>query len=274
MTVAQNPITEKPPLMPFIKWAGGKRWLYQKHQTLFPDFTGRYFEPFLGGAAIFFALQPNESVLSDSNQWLIETYQAIRDDWKTVVKKLQEHQDYHCKDYYYDIRSIRFENIMDRAAQFLYLNRTCWNGLFRVNLSGRFNVPIGTKTRVILDDDFQSISRILKRAKLSVSDFEDTISQANEGDLIFADPPYSVKHNYNGFVKYNEKIFSWSDQERLHRSLKEAKSRGAHVILTNANHESIRELYSDDFQVFEAYRHSTLSGSSDHRCATSELVIR
>lgn len=260
--------------MPFIKWAGGKRWLYQNHQQLFPSFTGRYFEPFLGGAAIFFALRPDRSVLSDANPWLIETYQAIRDDWEEVLLKLQEHQDYHCQEYYYEIRSTDYPEVCDRAAKFLYLNRTCWNGLFRVNLSGKFNVPIGTKTKVILDDDFQLISKLLKNADLSVSDFENTIEKAQEGDLIFADPPYSVKHNYNGFVKYNEKIFSWADQERLQKSLKAAKSRGAKIMLTNANHKSIHELYSDGFDIYEANRHSTLSGSREHRCATSELVIR
>src|SRR5262249_44908144 len=124
------------------------------------------------------------------------------------------------------------------------LNRTCWNGLYRVNLNGDFNVPIGTKNSVLLDtDNFGKISQLLATTELRCQDYEATIDATAEGDLIFADPPYTVKHNHNGFLKYNESIFSWDDQKRLHSALVRAKIRGAHILLLNADHRSVRDLY-------------------------------
>jgi DNA adenine methylase len=121
------------------------------------------------------------------------------------------------------------------------LNRTCFNGIYRVNLRGAFNVPKGTKSAVVLPtDDFSEAQRLLRRAKLLDGDFEEVIDQAQSGDLVFADPPYTVRHNNNGFIKYNEKLFSWDDQERLARVLTRAAKRGVKVVATNADHREIR----------------------------------
>jgi DNA adenine methylase len=157
----------------------------------------------------------------------------------------------------------------------IYLNRTCFNGIYRVNCKGEFNVPMGTKTSVVLDtDDFETISKLLQNVALTVGDFSEVISQANVDDFIFADPPYTVRHNLNGFVKYNEKLFSWEDQERLAQELVQAKERGAKIMMTNANHKCIRELYGDmGFKFKTVSRYSPIAASSDNRKQFEELII-
>ena len=166
-------------MKPFIKWAGGKRWLLENPSFALPGFTGRYIEPFLGGGAIFFHVKPRASILSDVNARLITTYKAIRDEWHLVQSSLEAFQARHSKDFYYAERKGEHEAPHLRAAQFLYLNRTCFNGLYRENLRGEFNVPIGTKTQVILpDDDFETASRLLAKADLRVSDFEAVLADA------------------------------------------------------------------------------------------------
>lgn len=259
---------------PFLKWAGGKRWLVQNHRYLFETSYERYIEPFLGSAAVFFYMQPKRAILSDRNECLIDTYRSIKDDWESLYSRLVQHHAHHSKEYYYQIRSKEYEQKVDQAAQFIYLNRTCWNGLYRVNQSGRFNVPIGTKSSVILPtDDFESISTVLSGVDLLATDFETTISNAGKNDFLFVDPPYTVKHNNNGFVKYNQTLFSWDDQIRLCESLVDAKNRGAKIVVTNADHESIRKLYKKDFKIAKVERLSIISGKSEARGRVSELVI-
>lgn len=261
-------------IQPFLKWAGGKRWLIDHYSEIFPRNFNRYIEPFLGGGAVFFRLRPSNSILSDANQDLISTYQAIKTDWQTLLERLHIHQEKHDKAYYYKMRAALPSDPIERAARFIYLNRTCWNGLYRVNKHGEFNVPIGTKENVLLNtDDFSLTASVLNCASLEACDFEKTIDQAVEGDLIYADPPYTVKHNLNGFIKYNQKIFSWDDQIRLRDALERAVSRGAWVISSNANHESIHELYRDNFKVGTLPRKSVIAASSSKRGDTSELII-
>jgi DNA adenine methylase len=259
---------------PFLKWAGGKRWLVNKYAHLFPERFSRYFEPFLGSAAVFFALKPSRAFLSDSNRQLIELYVAIKSNWQTVEQHLEAHSRLHSKEYYYHIRQARFRSAYQRAAQLLYLNRTCWNGLYRVNLSGTFNVPKGTKSRVLLaTDDFEDTSDTLRSAELRSEDFEIAIDRSASGDFIFVDPPYTVQHNANNFVKYNEKIFSWDDQIRLRNGLRRAKSRGALIMMTNAYHDSVRDLYSGLGQEWVVSRQSVIAASSGNRGVCQELLI-
>lgn len=232
-------------VVPFLKWAGGKRWLVKKHIDLFPSSYDRYIEPFLGGGSVFFALRPQKSILADSNARLIETYIQIRECASRVAKLLVKHQEAHCDEYYYSERLRRYpDSAVHRAAQFIYLNRTCWNGLYRVNRKGEFNVPRGSKTSVVLDtDDFPALSRALSNSDLLAQDFSQTISCAGSGDFVYVDPPYTVKHRDNGFAKYNEKIFNWDDQERLKNDVVDAIERGAMVAVSNANHKSLTDLY-------------------------------
>lgn len=242
-------------------------------QVDFPEFKGRYIEPFLGGGAVFFHLNPTSAILSDVNPRLIDTYRAIRDDWEAVLGELKKLQSKHSKDFYYEERSRKRKRKHTLAAQFLYLNRTCWNGLYRENLKGQFNVPIGTKSQVIMpDDDFKSASKVLNKATINVCDFEETLLEARTGDLVFLDPPYTTAHNNNGFVKYNQTIFSWDDQIRLQQCAVAAKQRGAKVILTNAHHQSILDLYGEAETPVIVSRSSVISGKSSARGSTTEAL--
>lgn len=261
-------------LKPFLKWAGGKRWLLESSQFMLPPIKGRYIEPFLGGGAIFFGTRPRNAILSDSNQRLMELYIAIRDDVHTFVRLMSEHSRRHSRDYYYKMREKRCRKLTTRAAQFLYLNRTCWNGLYRENLRGKFNVPIGTKETVLFEtDDFFGWSQALKAATLLCCDFELAIDKAVERDFIFVDPPYTVRHNMNGFIKYNQNIFAWHDQIRLRDALQRAAKRGVSFAMTNADHESIRELYKNFGNMRQLLRHSKIAAQSSSRAPATELLV-
>jgi DNA adenine methylase len=262
-------------LVPFLKWAGGKRWLARNHVELLPEFSGVYIEPFLGGGAVYFHLNPSRAVLNDQNPDLVNTYRAIKRAPGEVEKLLEVYQRKHSDDFYYHMRSSAPRSPTKRAARFLYLNRTCWNGLYRVNRQGAFNVPVGTKSNVVLPtDNFSAISKRLKRASLRSGDFAKVMTLATKGDLVFADPPYTVNHNLNGFLKYNESLFSWNDQIRLHAEAVAAVKRGAKVAITNADHESIWELYKEDlFTIHILQRFSKLSGENKGRKAITEILI-
>ncbi|EAA3799226.1 DNA methyltransferase [Salmonella enterica subsp. enterica] len=261
-------------LQPIIKWAGGKRWLVRKSSELFPTEFNKYIEPFLGGGAVYFHLQPKKAILSDVNPELINVYSAVQKNWKRVVGILKEHQALHCKEYYYIVRGQSPETIYARAARTLYLNRTCWNGLYRVNLDGQFNVPIGTKSNVLMDvDAFPQIAQLFSCAEFVVADFEQIVDRAEKDDFVFIDPPYTVKHNYNGFIKYNENLFRWEDQVRLRACVTRAVGRGAKVLVLNANHESIVKLY-DDYEQIVLSRSNVLSGKSEFRGTYQELAVK
>lgn len=259
---------------PFLKWAGGKRWLVNRNLRVIPLQYSRYIEPFLGSGAVFFALQPENAVLSDLNAELIDTFLAIREDWKGVTRLLEKHQRLHSKGHYYSTRSSRPRKPAARAARFIYLNRTCWNGLYRVNLRGQFNVPKGTKKMVLLEtDDFEKVHRLLQKTELKASDFEPVIETARAGDVVFADPPYITAHANNGFVKYNERLFSWKDQIRLKNSLLRAAKRGAFVLSTNSCTSAIKRLYEGTFNITTATRASVIASSSLNRGVRTEMII-
>lgn len=266
----------KSPLAPPLKWAGGKRWFAANYKYLIPKEFTKYIEPFVGSGAIFFEIQPKEALLADLNEELINLYKIIRDKPNDLGKIMKQHQANHSHDYYYKIRSMICTTDLTRAARTLYLNRTCWNGLYRVNLKGEFNVPKGTKDKVIYEtDNFQLLSSALKNAELKCQDFELSIDAAGKGDFLFIDPPYTVAHNNNGFIKYNQNLFSWSDQIRLRNAVLRAAHRGAQIIVTNANHQSVKDLYSDKaFETQIVTRASTISGTNKSRGKFEEIVIR
>ncbi len=259
----------------FLRWAGGKRWFLAKHFDLIPKNFNQYFEPFLGSGSVFFFLAPMNAFLGDLNGDLISAFQAIKDDWKRVYDFLKIHQSNHSKSYYYKLRAEESIDAAEKAARFIYLNRTCFNGIYRVNSQGKFNVPKGTMDAVLLEkDNFEMISSCLAKAELRRVDFESLIAEAKRGDLIFSDPPYTVRHNNNGFISYNEKLFSWEDQIRLAESLHKAKKRGVKIVLTNANNHSIRELYEkNDFLIKTVSRYSSISALPQNRKQFEELVI-
>lgn len=268
-----------PGLVPFLKWPGGKRWFVCNHADLLPRHYGTYVEPFLGAGAVYFHLKPARALLGDVNADLVQTYCAIKDHWQALESSLRYRQRRHREDpdaYYYWLRAKVPSDLVQRASRLIYLNRTCFNGIYRVNQQGKFNVPRGSKDKVVIEtDDFKSMSEVLAGAELIAGDFESLIDRAIGGDFIFCDPPYTVRHNYNGFRKYNEVLFSWADQERLAQALARAALRGVKIVCTNANHKSVRDLY--DSALFEHHvlsRYSRISADSAGRSHFEELVIR
>jgi DNA adenine methylase len=260
---------------PFLKWAGGKRWLVERFPQFFTVKYSRYIEPFLGSGAVFFRMRPRRAILSDRNPRLIETYESIRDEYPLINDLLRRHEWLHSSDHYYKVRSQKLRSSAARAAQLIYLNRTCWNGLYRVNRQGTFNVPIGTKTKVVFDSDsFEEVADLLSRAKLRTCDFSESLDRAGTGDFVFVDPPYTVQHNNNGFIKYNEGLFSWADQIRLRDCVEGAIGRGASVLLTNAYHPSVRALYRNIGEHERVRRASVIAASAKNRRECYELVVK
>lgn len=266
-------------LMPFLKWPGGKRWFVCNHADLLPSKYGVYVEPFLGAGAIYFHLMPPKALLGDVNTDLVDAYRVIKDSWQELEASLRYRHRRHREDpdtYYYWLRAKVPSNLVQRASRLIYLNRTCFNGIYRVNRKGQFNVPRGTKDKVLIDtDDFESMSKVLAGAQLVAGDFEKLIDKAGRGDFVFCDPPYTVRHNYNGFRKYNEVLFSWADQERLAKALVRAALRGVKIVCTNANHQSVRDLYDNPlFERRVVSRYSCIAAENTGRSYFEELVIR
>jgi DNA adenine methylase len=260
-------------MRPFLRWAGGKRWLVDASLFSIPA-TARYVEPFLGGGAVFFSQQIGQAILSDLNPYLINTYLWMKESPNELFDRTEWHFDRHSSEHFYSVRSELGRETITDAAAFLYLNRSCFNGLFRVNLAGKFNVPIGTKAFELRDrNEFGSWAKRLAGAEIIISDFEAVIDRCGKGDFLFVDPPYTVKHNSNGFIEYNEKIFSWDDQVRLAAALWRAKGRGSAFLLTNADHESVRGLYPEDLVFASQERGSEMAGKTAYRGRTTELLV-
>ena len=263
------------PLLPFIKWPGGKRWAARQIAELVAArLSGNYLEPFLGGGAVFFHLRPSKAILADVNEDLIATYRTVRRNSGAIIEQLRQFRV--TEDDYYRIRERDPKDPVVRAARFLYLNRTAFGGVYRLNLKGRFNVPYGggERTPAILwqTEILEHAARALRKAQLRVSDFEPILSLARAGDVAYCDPTYTVAHDNNGFVRYNERNFSWLDQERLAAAAGEATSRGATVIISNAHHASIRELYpAAEFTTLR--RISRITPNVSFRRPVDELLI-
>jgi len=257
---------------PFLKWPGGKRFLLYAILPLIPKSFNRYFEPFLGGGALFFALSPAKAHLSDNNSDLIHAYTYIRNHPGAVIRELRALRN--SEGDYYRIRSKEAKTDVARAARLVYLVTLAFNGIYRVNLDGKFNVPYGYKTHLnpCNEDRLREASGLLKKAVIRDQDFEAALSKAKECDLVYLDPPYTVAHGNNGFIKYNAKIFSWEDQLRLARKANDLAAKGCHVIVSNADHASIRKLYNE-FHTIELERNSVMAASSDCRSRVTECIF-
>lgn len=262
-------------IKPFLRWPGGKRWLVDMIKdsiNLSPN--GKYIEPFLGSGALFFALTPSVAELSDTNEELIELFVIMRDKPNELRERMLYLQKHHSHENYYMVRSSCPKTAVNRAARTLYLNRTCFNGMYRVNKEGKFNVPIGTKYNCTYDLQlFSEYSKILRNAQIYKADFERVIANADAGDFVFADPPYAVSGK-EVFTKYNDQLFVWNDQLRLFNSLIEAKNRGVNIISTNAYCEELVNMYSQSgFYVKRVNRHCSIAGNPDKRKQVTELLI-
>ena len=260
-------------IAPFLKWAGGKRWLVAQHPELFPTTPQHLIEPFCGSSAVYFSLNPTTATLSDANTRLIECYLTIRDNVENFLHHFHAYASLHCRQFYYALRQQTLPTPEERAAQFLYLNRVCFNGIYRENLSGVFNVPMGTKPSAILQtDDFCSISATLQSAEILHCDFEKSIDASQSGEFLYVDPPYVTKHNFNGFAKYNQRIFSWADQERLAKAVMRAHLRGVSIVVSNADHPDVHALYSHYFRIISLGRSTVIASKSKHRGRTTEMA--
>jgi len=267
------PVQRPAPLEPFIKWAGGKRHLAGRLISLLPSQLGRYYEPFLGSGAVFFALRPEHAVLADSNQDLIQCFQQVRDNVDDLIQALRELPN--SQEAYYRIRASIPTEPAARAARTLYLVQLAFNGIYRVNSkTGLFNVPYGQHLgRVVLREDrLRLASQALQRARIVCDDFETATQDATESDVVYLDPPYTVAHNSNGFVRYNQRLFSWEDQLRLASSAEDLVTRGCFVIVSNAYHHSIRELYPS-FKRTRIRRPSQMAADIARRRSVYEYVL-
>ena len=231
---------------PFLKWPGGKRWAAVFLSALISEnLTGTYCEPFLGGGAVFFSFCPANAVLSDLNGDLIEVYEQVRDNADELIRRLRRLPI--SEDFFYKLRSSHPRTPISRAARFLYLNRTAFAGMYRVNRFGQFNVPYGggeRDHRILFETSIlRSASTVLSEVVLLNSDFEVVLNKLGRGDVAYCDPTYTVAHENNGFKRYNERNFSWGDQERLEAAARSAQQRGATVIVSNAYHSSLMKLY-------------------------------
>lgn len=260
---------------PFLRWAGGKSWLINTVHQLIQDvpFTN-YYEPFLGGGAIFFSLpvKNGTALLSDANKELIDTYIAVRDNPDAVIQHIRKYV--YSEEFYYDLRAQEPKELFERAARFIYLNHTSYNGLYRVNKQGKYNVPYGHKKNVKIDlDGIRAASNALQGCVLTSGDFENRVDAVSKDTLVFLDPPYTVSHNNNGFISYNQHIFSIEDQRRLAEYIKYIDSVGAYFILTNAAHDAIREIFGECGRVIEVERQSLIGGKNARRGLAQELVF-
>jgi len=264
---------------PFLRWVGGKGWLNQYIDELLPEYFENYYEPFLGGGSIFFLLKSkgllnNKAFLSDLNKDLITTYKVIQKNPEELFLLLKKQKN--TEEEYYRIRCIQFDNNIEIAAQFMFLNKTSFNGIFRVNKQGTYNVPYGYRNfkKGMYDFDFlYQTSDLLKSAYLSVKDFKEIKNKIKVNDLIYFDPPYTVAHENNGFIQYNQSIFSWNNQIQLSKLLEYANEIGTKYILSNAYHHNILELYNKHGKQYKISRASTIGGVGAKRQKYNEIII-
>jgi DNA adenine methylase len=264
-------------LKPFLRWAGGKSWLRKYIDSFIPSEFGDYYEPFLGGGSIFFYLKSNgfiknKAYLSDSNKDLINTYRVIKSNLPQLIQLLSTHIDNEKQ--YYIMRDLVFEDPIERAAQFLFLNKTSFNGIYRVNKQGEYNVPYGYRHLEQVYDfkHLKQISNSFKNTFFSCQDFKTACKRIKKNDFVFIDPPYTVAHENNGFVQYNQSIFSWKNQIQLSEITQKLDQKGAHFIVTNAYHTSIKELYTVGSQS-PISRSSVIGGKGATRTTYNEILI-
>ena len=242
-------------LQPFTKWTGGKRKLLPIIKSLMPDNYTNYFEPFVGGGALFFELAPQQALINDFNTELINCYQQIKEHPDQLITLLQHHQEKNTKDYYLDLRSVdrdgRIEQMtgVEKAARIMYMLRVDFNGLYRVNAKNQFNVPYGRyKNPKIVDSELiYAISNYLNKNSIQIvsGDFEKSVETAKQGDFVYFDPPYIPISETSAFTSYTHEGFSYDDQVRLRDTFKKLSERGVHVMLSNSSSSLVYELYKD-----------------------------
>ncbi len=236
----------------FVKWVGGKKQLLEQFKELYPKDFKNYHEPFIGGGAVGFYvlkhLRPKKAFFSDINEELINTYSIIKSDVDNLISELKKLKSLHNKETYYKVRSEDPKLIcdMDKAARFIYLNKTCFNGLYRVNSKGGFNVPMGDSKNPLVcpEEDLLEINKLLKEVEISVASFDRVLENAQEGDFVYMDPPYYPLKK-TSFTRYAKGDFLEKEQKELFEVFKRLDKRGCKVMLSNSDTEFIKELYKE-----------------------------
>jgi len=269
---------------PFVKWAGGKTRLLPELMARLPAHFEAYHEPFLGGGALFFEVAGEREAtfyLSDLNAELIAAYGALRDAAECVIARLNEHRADHGQGHYYAVRALEPETLSpaERAARLIYLNRTCFNGLYRVNRRGRFNVPMGDYDRQTIcdEDNLRAVSHLInsRHVIIRASDFQIVLDHAQPGDLVYCDPPYDPLSVTSSFTAYDRSGFTEADQRRLRDVVAELTRRAVYVMLSNSDTPFIRSLYADPRYRIEPVQASRPINRNAHgRGKVGELIIR
>lgn len=268
---------------PFVKWAGGKRQIIDKLKKYVPEDFNTYYEPFVGGGALLFELSPKHTVINDSNKELMNVYSVLcnEEKFKKMCSVLNHYETNHSEEFFYEIRDKdrninTFNRLSDytRAARTIYLNKACYNGLYRVNSKNQFNVPFGKKLKVNTYDgsNLITVSNYLTMNDISILcvDFEEAVKEATKGDFIYFDPPYDS--DTETFNAYTETGFSKEEQRRLAEVFKDLDARGCYVMLSNHNTTLINELYKDyNIHIIEAKRNINSKGNK--RGKVEEVII-
>mgnify|MGYP003339388078 CR=1 FL=1 len=270
---------------PFVKWAGGKRQLIQTIDKYIPDEFGTYFEPFLGGGAVLFHLLSQNPKMkckvSDLNSDLILAYVTIRDRLDDLLKSLENHSKNYSKNpdsYYYAIRASEPKNQIDKVSRLLFLNRTCFNGLYRVNSKGKFNVPLGrySNPNIVNEENLTSVSHALqsKNIMINCSDFSAVLSDSRKGDFVYFDPPYQPMSETANFTSYTNRDFTYKDLENLVKIAAKLSDRGCRVLLSNSNSKEVKEVFSKDWKLVEVRANRSINSDSTRRTGQKELLIK
>ena len=264
----------KKPKRPILRWAGGKKHLVPHLTKLLPDSCGRYIEPMVGGGALFFSITPQDSLLADVNDDLINFYRVLRDGPDKLIPKLLRLRA--SSELYYSMRAKQPRSDVGKAVRFAYLNRLCWNGLYRVNRRGEFNVPIGSRLPAELWNAASLWAAVesLQGVRLESSDFASILDLAQSGDLVFVDPPYRRGANgSNGFNRYTSGRFTMEDHHRLATKIMELDKRGVRILLALANQRALMQLYPNTLRKRVVASKSLVSGHSKGRRPVREAIL-
>lgn len=270
-------------LAPILKWVGGKRQLLNEITPLIPKRITTYVEPFLGGGAVLFNLQPKKAIINDFNKDLINVYRVVRDSPQELLDILKKHDKYNCEDYYYEIRALdRSENYtnmsnLEKAARIIYLNKTCYNGLFRVNQAGQFNSPYGRykNPNIVNEPVILAMSNYFKNNNIKImeGDYRDALKNLRKGAFVYFDPPYMPISSSSSFTGYTENGFNEKDQIELKIECDKLNDRGINFMLSNSAHPYIIELYKD-YEITLVKARRSINSKGNKRGEINEVLVR
>jgi len=271
---------------PFVKWAGGKRQLIPILNRNLPESFGTYYEPFLGGGALLFHILTDKNgqkcSISDLNSDLVLAYTTIRDRIDALITSLKNHEKNYQKDsesYYYSIRESNPRSEIEKTSRLIFLNRTCFNGLYRVNSKGKFNVPLGkySNPNIVNEENIRAVSHILQSSRTAIKcrDFEAVLRDAKKGDLIYFDPPYQPVSATSNFTSYTTKDFTYDDLIRLAELCLKLDSRGCNVLLSNSDSQEVADIFAKNpWKITRIAANRSINSNSKKRTGHFELLIK